>query len=215
MLSVAQFVEDGAKELDMLGGHDSSVEFSFGGAGGSGGLSLGTVRDSGATEEESIAGGRATIAEIVGVGGIDVASKGERGGGFGEDGESGVEDGGAVDKIRQGGIRKWPMVDKTPVQGGTKVFGDVFEETEVDVIRAGRELGKGDDGIANIGTTSDIGVEKFAKETTIGKSVFTAKGGVFGSAFIRASVGIHRGGGILGERGDLVSRNGSRGVPSM
>ena len=45
-----------------------------------------------------------------------------------------------------------------------KVFGDAFEANIMDGCWGVCELGKENNSIANVGTTCDIGIEKFTKE---------------------------------------------------
>ena len=70
-----QLSHDGVKVLGMLGGGDSSHEFSFSGACGSDGLCFASVGHSSAAEHESITCSGTPVAKVIGVGGVKETSK--------------------------------------------------------------------------------------------------------------------------------------------
>ena len=70
-----QLCHDSAKVFGMLGGGNSSHEFSFSGACGSDGLCFAAVGHSSAAEHESITCSGTPVAEIVGMGGVKETSK--------------------------------------------------------------------------------------------------------------------------------------------
>jgi hypothetical protein len=85
-----------------------------------------------------------------------------------------------------------------------KVKGNAFESSIVLGVGGGREFGEGSNSISNVGTTKDVGKQKFTEETAVAKTMFVGKGSVFRSTF--------RGTGRrVEQRLDIVCGNGSAG----
>jgi len=71
-------LHDGAKVAHMFSSGDSSKEFGFSGAGGSDGLSFAATGDCATTQQKCTACGRTPVAQIVGMGGVQVTDKLQR-----------------------------------------------------------------------------------------------------------------------------------------
>ena len=59
---------------------------------------------------------------------------------------------------REGRIRVGAPIMDAPFLSITEVFSDSLEALVVDLSRVGREFGKGDKGVANIGAAGNVGV---------------------------------------------------------
>jgi len=86
-----------------------------------------------------------------------------------------------------------------PVNCCTKVLGNMLQVGEVDIMRAGRELGEGSDSIANVRAANDIGIHEFTKQGAKGEAMFLVQGCMLRCAFIRAHMVVYLGNGIHGE----------------
>jgi len=135
----AKIGHDCAHMSSMLCGGNSGEKFRFGGARSGDRLRLASVGNGAATQEEGIAGSGSTIAQIVCMRSIQKCN-----------GFLGVHS----RKVRQLGIHRrpdevgrgkrgiWlgPTVDNAPVFGSSEAFSDLFEHSEVMVMRASGEL---------------------------------------------------------------------------
>jgi len=75
----AKLLEDGSEIKSNFGSGHCSKEFSFSGAGGSDGLSFASVGNSGAGNGEDITSGGASVAKVIGMSSINIASESEKG----------------------------------------------------------------------------------------------------------------------------------------
>lgn len=76
-------------------------------------------------------------------------------------------------------------IDNAPLLSSTMVLCNVFEHSEMRIVRTFRELAERNGGIANVGTTGDIGVEQFPQESVIRKTMFCGERITFRCAFSR------------------------------
>ena len=145
----------------MLSGTDSRVEFGLSGTRGGGRLSLTLVRDTAASEKKDKTSGRAAGAEVISMSSIQETNQisGHRKGREVAIGRGRKERRGARGQV---GNRRWTMEMDTPETGTAEVLGQFLEKREVELRRSRRELTEGDDGVTDIGSASDIGVQDFA-----------------------------------------------------
>jgi hypothetical protein len=73
-----QLAKDQTKVFCHFGGSNGGNELGLGRAGGGYGLGFGTVSNDAASESKTIACGRAALAEVIAMGGVDIACKLER-----------------------------------------------------------------------------------------------------------------------------------------
>lgn len=187
--SKAKFGQDRPKVLGMLGSKDSSHEFGFCGTGSSDGLGLATPRDRTTGELEGISRSGATSLEVVGMSSINKATKLE---------SLIFREWREIRRVHQAdmgatGEGRIPLrlaKDDTPIFRLPKVFSYFLEHSKVRVMRAGTEFTEGNSSIANVGAASDIGIEKFTKESAISEAMLGNKGGMLVGAFRRASIGV-------------------------
>jgi hypothetical protein len=64
---------------------------------------------------------------------------------------------------RESRIRRRAPVDKTPVNGVTKIFGNILETELVDLGRFGSKFCQRGDGVANVRSSGDISKQQFTK----------------------------------------------------
>ena len=132
--------KDGAKVPSVLGGADRSIKFSFSGAGGGGSLGLTFVSNTTASKKEHKSSGRASLAEVIGVGCIKETCergargkyrKGRRTTGGGQEGRRARRE-----TMVMGGATEV----ETPSASGAKIFGDLLEHGEVKIAGCRGEL---------------------------------------------------------------------------
>jgi len=135
----AKIGHDCAHVSSMLRGGNSGEKFRFGGARSGDRLRLASVGNGAATQEEGIVGGGSAVTQIVCMRGISKCN-GFLGVHSGRDRQLGIHR--RPDEVGRGkrGIWLGPTVDNAPVFSSSEAFGDLFEHSEVMVIRASGEL---------------------------------------------------------------------------
>lgn len=186
----------------MFGSGDSGVEFGLGRTSGSSGLCFTFERDTSAREHECESSSGATIAEVVGVSSVDKTGKmwaGFVSGKRGKIGGEGRERVGSASGEREVG-KGFVKVD-APCAGTAEIFGQFLEHGEMEIARRTSKFAESDDSIADIGTARDVSVKEFAKEATIGETIFVDELLMLVGVFRRASGGVKGRNSIKWERG--------------
>jgi hypothetical protein len=93
----------------------------------------------------------------------------------------------------------------SPRDGVAEVFGHAFEPTVVDLGRVLGKFGEGSNGIPDVWAGSDICVEKFAEELTIGEAHVSLERSMFGGVLRVSDGGIE--GVNVGRREWFLSRS--------
>ena len=157
-LREAKLKKERAKVASLFGGADSGIELRLGGgASCSDGLRFAFVRNATTGQHEGKTSGGAAIANVIGMGSIKkekklITRRGRREVNIGG-GHISQKQLGARRQIRdKGGAPKM----NTPGTCAAEILGNLFEEGEEVVVGRGRsKLAEHDDGIANVGATSE------------------------------------------------------------
>jgi hypothetical protein len=168
-LSETNLLENKTEVLGNFGGRDSSKKLGLGGRGGGDRLGFGTPSDGATGKHKNIAGSRAALAEIVGMGRVNITNEFKKRGGLGDGGVN-AEIGSGVRDLREIRTRRRAPIMQAPVDGGPEVESNSFEGREMDTAWGFRKLRESGDGVANVGLADNVGIQQFTKESTIGKT---------------------------------------------
>ena len=127
-----------------------------------------------------------------------------------KEGGGGGSSGKRRDVFRKGDANGWscgkcriiggfPILN-APMSCAEKVFGDAFEASVMDGSWGVCKLGKESNSVAGVGTTCDVGVEKFTKEGAEGEALFGLKSSSFFGIFRGTDRGEKFGETIWGQR---------------
>lgn len=126
-------MENGTKVLGNFDRGNCGQKFSFRAASGSDGLCGASIGNDTRSEGESIVGSGMTIAEIVGMGSVNKATKLERRRTGRERGKYDVEFSKAQKNVGKGSVGSGMPVDYSPVNDMAKIEGDTFEALIVEL----------------------------------------------------------------------------------
>jgi len=156
----------------MLRGGNSGEKFRLGGARSGDRLRLASVGNGAATQEEGLAGSGSAVTQIICMHSIEKCN-GFLGVHSGKSRQLGIHCG--PDEVGRGKRGVWlgPTACDAPVFSSSEVFSDLFECSEVMVMRASGELRWRNGGVANVWPTRNISIQQFTKERATGKTTLS------------------------------------------
>lgn len=159
----SEFGEDGTEIAGLFGGGDGGIEFGLRRTGCRGGLRFAFVGNATTSKEKSKASGGAALTEVIGVRSIQetreisIRLKSRKIREYGREGFGT----GVIGTRWERGIKGRAMIVYAPMFGAPKIFGHFLEHSEVEFRGRRGKFTECDGRIADVWSTSDIGIENF------------------------------------------------------
>jgi hypothetical protein len=172
ILRKSKFMKNRTTTFGNFGGFNGGEEFNFSASGGSDdGLSVASTGDDSTSKLETASSGQTTIAQVVGVGRVNEASKLEGGRAEGKQRKLRITIKNSKQDVRKSGVWRRTPAHDVPINSVPQAQGNTLQPLAVHLGRSSGELGKSGNSIADVdGASSNVGMQQLAKQCPMGET---------------------------------------------